>query len=282
LALVHDIGHPPFGHAGEKALDAAMREHGLYFDHNLHALRIVEDFEQRYAAFRGLNLTFEVREGIIKHSHDYDPQQHPDLAEYLLDRRPPIEAQLIDLTDEIAYNTADLDDGYEAHLLSLEEIREGVPVFERFYRQVVQIYPDAPEKLKFNETLKRILNLFVDDLITNTRARLNQAGIQTLEDVRGHSERLAAFSPAVESARKQSKDFLYENLYFSSALAGEKDDAERVVGELFTFWMEHPTALPHSYQEKAKEESLPRMICDYIAGMTDNFIFEQYEKHCGD
>jgi dGTPase len=282
LALVHDIGHPPFGHAGEKALDAAMREHGLYFDHNLHALRIVEDFEQRYAAFRGLNLTFEVREGIIKHSHDYDPQQHPDLAKYLLDRRPPIEAQLIDLTDEIAYKTADLDDGYEAHLLSLEEIREGVPVFERFYRQVVQIYPDAPEKLKFNETLKRILNLFVDDLITNTRARLNQAGIQTLEDVRGHSERLAAFSPAVESARKQSKDFLYENLYFSSALAGEKDDAERVVGELFTFWMEHPTALPHSYQEKAKEESLQRMICDYIAGMTDNFIFEQYEKHCGD
>jgi dGTPase len=282
LALVHDIGHPPFGHAGEKALDAAMREHGLYFDHNLHALRIVEDFEQRYAAFRGLNLTFEVREGIIKHSHDYDPEQHPDLAEYLLDQRPPIEAQLIDLTDEIAYNTADLDDGYEAHLLSLEEIREGVPVFERFYRQVVQIYPDAPEKLKFNETLKRILNLFVDDLITNTRARLNQAGIQTLEDVRGHSERLAAFSPAVESARKQSKDFLYENLYFSSALAGEKDDAERVVGELFTFWMEHPTTLPHSYQEKAKEESLPRMICDYIAGMTDNFIFEQYEKHCGD
>jgi dGTPase len=281
LALVHDIGHPPFGHAGEKALDAAMREHGLYFDHNLHALRIVEDFEQRYAAFRGLNLTFEVREGIIKHSHDYDPQQHPDLAEYLLDQRPPIEAQLIDLTDEIAYNTADLDDGYEAHLLSLEEIREGVPVFERFYRQVVQIYPDAPEKLKFNETLKRILNLFVDDLITNTRARLNQAGIQTLEDVRCHGERLAAFSPAVEAARKQSKDFLYENLYFSSALAGEKDDAERVVGELFTFWMEHPTTLPHSYQEKAKEESLPRMICDYIAGMTDNFIFEQYEKHCG-
>ncbi len=281
LALVHDIGHPPFGHAGEKALDAAMREHGLYFDHNLHALRIVEDFEQRYAAFRGLNLTFEVREGIIKHSHDYDPKQHPELAEYLLGQRPPIEAQLIDLTDEIAYNTADLDDGYEAHLLSLEQIREGVPVFERFYRQVVQIYPEAPEKLKFNETLKRVLNLFVDDLITYTRARLNQAGIQTLDDVRGYSERLAGFSPAVEAARKGSKDFLYENLYFSSALAGEKDDAERVVGELFTFWVEHPTTLPHSYQEKAKEESLPRMICDYIAGMTDNFIFEQYEKHCG-
>src|ERR1700687_1500447 len=166
LALVHDIGHPPFGHAGEKALNTAMHEHGLSFDHNLHALRIVEDFEQRYAAFRGLNLTFEVREGIIKHSHDYDAKQHPELAEYLLDQRPPLEAQLIDLTDEIAYNTADLDDGFEARLLSLEEIREGIPVFERFFREVEQIYPEAPGKLKFNETLKRALNRLVDDLIT--------------------------------------------------------------------------------------------------------------------
>ena len=281
LALVHDIGHPPFGHAGEKALDAAMREHGLFFDHNLHALRIVEDFEQRYAAFRGLNLTFEVREGIIKHSHDYDSTQHPELAEYLLDQRPPLEAQLIDLTDEIAYNTADLDDGYEAHLLSLEQIREGVPAFERFYREVEEIYPDAPDKLKFNEALKRVLNRFVGDLITHTRSRLDQAKIQTLDQVRHHGERLAAFSPAVEAERKQSKDFLYENLYYSPSLAGEKDDAERIVKELFTFWIAHPETLPHNYQEKAKEDSLPRVICVYIAGMTDNFIIEQYEKHCG-
>jgi dGTPase len=283
LALVHDIGHPPFGHAGEKALDAAMREYGLFFDHNLHALRIVEDFEQRYAAFRGLNLTFEVREGIIKHSHDYDAKQHPELAEYLLHQRPPLEAQLIDLTDEIAYNTADLDDGYEAHLLSLEQIREGIPAFEHFYREVEQLYPDAPNKLKFNEALKRVLNRFVDDLITNTRARIEQAKIRSLDDVRTHGERLAAFSPAVEAERKQSKNFLYENLYFSPALAGEKDDAERVVGELFTFWMTRPEALPHNYRDRVekKQDSLPRVICDYIAGMTDNFIFEQYEKHCG-
>ena len=281
LALVHDIGHPPFGHAGEKALDAAMREHGLAFDHNLHALRIVEDFEQRYAAFRGLNLTFEVREGIIKHSHDYDAKEHPELVEYLLDQRPPLEAQLIDLTDEIAYDTADLDDGYEAHLLSLDEIREGVPVFERFYREVEQIYPDVPSKLKFNEALKRVLNRMVDDLITNTSSQLNQCGVRTLDDVRHHNGRLAAFSSPVDAERKQAKDFLYENLYFSPALADEKDDAERIVGELFSFWMEHPEALPHNYREKAKEDSLPRVICDYIAGMTDNFIFEQYEKHCG-
>src|SRR6266550_7923255 len=135
LALVHDLGHPPFGHAGEKALDLAMRQHGLFFDHNLHALRIVEDFEQRYAAFRGLNLTFEVREGIIKHSHDYDAKEHPELAEYLLDQRPPLEAQLIDVTDEIAYNTADLDDGFEARILSLDQIRTEVNIFAACLRQ---------------------------------------------------------------------------------------------------------------------------------------------------
>jgi dGTPase len=173
LALVHDIGHPPFGHAGEKALDAAMREHGLFFDHNLHALRIVEDFEQRYAAFRGLNLTFEVREGIIKHSRDYDAAKHPELAEYLLNQRPPLEAQLVDFTDEIGYNTADLDDGYEAHLLTLDKSAEAVPIFERLLREVEPIYPDAPEKLQFNEALKRVLNRLVGDLITNTQARID-------------------------------------------------------------------------------------------------------------
>jgi len=281
LALVHDLGHPPFGHAGEKALDAAMREHGLFFDHNLHALRIVEDFEQRYATFRGLNLTFEVREGIIKHSRDYDAAKHPELAEYLLDQRPPLEAQLIDLTDEIGYNTADLDDGYEAHLLTLEQIRAGVPVFEQFFREVEQTYPNALDKLKFNETLKKVFNRLTGDLITNTQARLKQSGIATLEDVRRHNERVAAFSPTVEAERKQIKDFLYENLYYSASLAEEKDDAERIVSELFAFWMQQPSALPHYYQEKAQQESLPRVVCDYLAGMTDHFIIEQYEKHCG-
>jgi dGTPase len=281
LALVHDLGHPPFGHAGEKALDAAMRDQGLFFDHNLHALRIVEDFEQRYAAFRGLNLTFEVREGIIKHSRDYDPAKHPDLAEYLLDLRPPLEAQLVDLTDEIGYNTADLDDGYEAHLLTIDQIREGVPVFERFFLEVERIYPNAPDKLQFNEALKRVFNRLAGDLITNAQALLKRAGIKTLDDVRAHKERLAAFSPEVEAERNQIKDFLHENLYYSPSLAGEKDDAERIVSDLFAFWMKTPSALPHFYQEKAEQESLPRVVCDYIAGMTDHFIIEQYERHCG-
>src|ERR1700675_1618492 len=209
LALVHDIGHPPFGHAGEKALDVAMREHGLSFDHNLHALRIVEDFELRYAAFRGLNLTYEVREGIIKHSRDYDPEQFPELSEYALDQRPPLEAQLIDLADEIAYNTADLDDGLEARLLSLDMIRSGVPVFEHYLREVEVIYPHAADQLKFNETIKRVLDRMVGDLIQNTQYRLQANGIRTLEAVRSYPERLAALSSEVEDERRATKEFLY-------------------------------------------------------------------------
>jgi dGTPase len=281
LALVHDIGHPPFGHAGEKALDGAMREHGFTFDHNLHALRIVEDFEIRYAAFRGLNLTFEVREGIIKHSRDYDPKNFPQLSEYLLDQRPPLEAQLIDLADEIAYNTADLDDGFEARLLSLDDIRTGLPIFEHFYREVDSIYPTAQDKLKFNETIKRILDRMVGDFIENTKHALRAQGIQSLDAVRRHPTRLVGLSPEVEEERRASKQFLYDQLYFSPALSKEKDDAELVVKALFAYWMEQPAALPHNYQEKAQEEPLPRVICDYIAGMTDHFIYEQYDRFCG-
>jgi len=281
LALVHDLGHPPFGHSGEKALDAAMLQHGFSFDHNLHALRIVEDFELRYAAFRGLNLTFEVREGIIKHSHDYDAAEYPEIAEYLLDQRPPLEAQLIDLTDEIAYNTADLDDGYEARLLTVEQIADSVDLFKRHYSEARKRYPDVAEKLVFNEALKGILDGFVGDLITNTAQRLQVAGAHSLEDVRRYKERLAAFSAPVEAERRQLKDFLYENLYYSPALAAEKEDAERITGELFAHWMEEPDDLPRNYREKAAEEPLPRVICDYIAGMTDPFIYQQYEKYCG-
>jgi dGTPase len=282
LALVHDIGHPPFGHAGEKALDVAMREHGCSFDHNLHALRIVEDFELRYAAFRGLNLTFEVREGIIKHSRDYDAAAYPELAEYLLDLRPPLEAQLIDFTDEIGYDTADLDDGYEAHLLTVEQISSSVHLFDNSFREAQRLYPDAPEKLQFNEALKRTFDHLVSALIEGTRTRLNEAGIQSLNDVRKCPQRLIAFTPPVEHERRQIKHFLFENLYFSPALEGEKDDAERIIGELFAHWMEEPDDLPRTYREKASQEPLPRVICDYIAGMTDPFISQQYEKYCSE
>ena len=279
LALVHDVGHPPFGHAGEKTLDSLMRAHGFSFDHNLHALRIVEDFELRYASFRGLNLTFEVREGIIKHSHDYNCAEHPELAEYGLDQQPPLEAQLIDLADEIAYNTADLDDGFEAHLLNFEDVRSGVEIFRKFCPEVETLYPNAIEKLRFNEALKRMLNWLVDDLIRNTQQNIEQAGITTVDDVRSHRERLVGFSTEVDRERREAKNFLHQHLYFSPVLEPEKGDAEKIIRKLFEYWTTKPEALPPAYQEKAHHEPLPRVVCDYIAGMTDNYIYEQYEKN---
>ncbi len=278
LALVHDIGHPPFGHAGEKALDKLVRPHGLRFDHNLHALRIVEHFETRYASHPGLNLTFEVREGIIKHSRDYSPAEYPELSEYLLECRPPLEAQLIDLTDEIGYTTADLDDGFEAKLLKLEQVRGKVRLFERHFVEAERLYPAAQPKLKFNEALKRMLNELVTDLIETTARRVREAGVTTLEDVRNHSERLAAFSPQIEEERLEAKRFLYENLYLSAPLRPEKLDGERVVADMFDHWLRHPDALPVTHQRKAQSEPLARIVCDYIAGMTDNFILEQHKK----
>jgi dGTPase len=290
LALVHDIGHPPFGHAGERALDAVMGKYGFSFDHNLHALRIVEDFELRYAAFPGLNLTFEVREGIIKHSRDYSATEFPELSEYLLDQRPPLEAQLIDMTDELAYNTADLDDGYEAKLLTLDQIIEGVPLFAKLFNDVEQQYPEAPKKLQFNEVLRRMLDRWVGDLIENTKAQVQRMASKgedarlstiSLDDVRACQRRLAGLSPAIEAERKQTKDFLHRNLYFTPALDPEKEAAERIITDLFELWMAHPEKLPGNYREKAESEPLARVVCDYIAGMTDPYIYEQYEKHCG-
>jgi dGTPase len=278
LALVHDIGHPPFGHAGERVLDLLMRERGEFFDHTLQALRTVEDLELRYARFRGLNLTFEVREGIIKHSHDYSEAQHPELAEYLLDLRPPLEAQLIDLTDEIAYSTADMDDGFEARLLRLSQIRKRVPVFERYYVEAEAKYPDAPEKLKFNEALKRVLNRFVTDLIENTARRVQQAGVTSLEELRHFPERLAGFSPEVEEERREAKSFLYEALYNCKSLEPEKRKAENVLTEVFNYLLSHPQALPHGFQERAQNEKLERVVCDYIAGMTDHYAEDLRKK----
>jgi dGTPase len=281
LALVHDVGHPPFGHAGEKALDTAMREHGYFFDHNLHALRIVEDFELRYAAFRGLNLTFEVREGIIKHSHDYEASQFPELTEYLLNQRPPLEAQLIDLADEVAYLVADFDDGYEAHLLSLEDIRTEFPGFDRLYNEAEKKWPDVADKLKFNEALKRMLDSFVTDLINQTQRNIQTAGVHSLHEVRSHGQRLVSFSAEMEKRRRQAKVFLYEKLYYSPSLDSDKRDGERIIRGLFDLWMKKPENLPSSYREKAAHEPLARIVCDYIAGMTDNYIYNQYQIFCG-
>src|ERR1700744_6458392 len=213
LALVHDIGHPPFGHSGERALHECLRRQGSFFDHNIHALRIVEHFEQRYAAHRGLNLTLGVREGIIKHSRDYTLEQHPELGEYFLDQRPPLEAQLIDLADEIAYLTADLDDGVESGLLEIGHIREHVPILRRNYLSVKAEYVGAEEKFLFNEALQLMQNILTDDLIATTARNVKAIGAESLGDVRRHPVRLAVFSPEVEAQRLQEKRYLYDTLY---------------------------------------------------------------------
>jgi dGTPase len=274
LALVHDIGHPPFGHAGERALDRCLQRHGLRFDHNVHALRIVEHFEQRYAAHRGLNLTLGVREGIIKHSHDYTAAEHPELVSYFLDEQPPLEAQIIDLADEIAYLTADLDDGMEAGLIDVAGVRTHIELFEQFYTPMAAEHAGAPEKLVFNEALKQMLNALVGDLIDTTSAAAE--GIDTLAKVRAAPHRLAAFSPSVEALRLEAKRYLYDHLYSSAELERDHRMAGDVIAALFTAWVADPSLLPISYAARVDAEGAPRVVADYLAGMTDSFILAQF------
>jgi len=278
LALVHDIGHPPFGHAGERALDAAMREHGLRFDHNLHALRIVEHFEQRYAAHPGLNLTLGVREGIVKHSRDYKSSEHPDLSEYFLNQRPPLEAQVIDLADEISYLTADIDDGLEAGILDLTDLRENVSIFGRSYMRMVQGHPNAAPKLLLAGALTRMLNRLTGDLIRETARRTHAAGVKSLEDVRRHAERLAALSAEKEAERKQAKNYLHDHLYVSEEILKNHQQAERVVGGLFRDWVHNPERLPSAHVAMVEQDGAPRVVADYIAGMTDSFILDHWRE----
>jgi dGTPase len=275
LALVHDIGHPPFGHAGEKQLDARMREHGGRFDHNLHALRIVEQFEQRYLDFAGLNLTFEVREGIVKHSHDYSATEFPELAEYMLDERPPLEAQLIDLVDEIAYNTADLDDAFEARLLDFDLLRAEVPAFREAYADIDRRYPQGRRKLKFNEALKHLLDRLATDLIENTRHEVQASGVETVEDVRRYPKRLVGFSAGVERQDAALKRFLHTHVYSNRAIAEDRDRSVTALDALFRFFMDDPKRMPKQYAELAETEPRHRVVCDYIAGMTDHFLLRQ-------
>jgi len=281
LALVHDIGHPPFGHAGERKLDELLRPHGGNFNHNLHALHLVEQFEQRYLDFPGLNLTFEVREGIVKHSRDYAAAQFPALSEYLLDERPPIEAQLIDFVDEIAYNTADLDDGYEAHILTIDRICGEVPLFARFYEQVHRSYPQGIEKLKFNEAAKRVLNHLATGLIENTQAAITTSGVQSVEDVRRAPRRLAGFSSTMAAENAALKKFLIARLYSQPAIVVDRERSVDALAQLFDYYVEHPEAMPKNYTELAEQGPKHRVVCDYIAGMTDHYLLRLHAELLG-
>ena len=272
LALAHDIGHPPFGHAGEEVLDREMRRYGSGFDHNLHALRIVETFEQRYAAFPGLNLTFEVREGIVKHSRDYPPSERPELAEYLLDQKPTLEAQLIDLADEITYNCADLDDAVDAGLLPVAQVRAEVRLFDEAMTTAEKSFPAAAPRQIFNEALRMLLDTFVSALIRGTQEAAAAAGVKHVDEVRLYTERLARLSPDVARSSGQLRALLARQVYNSPSLDQEHERAgEKVLG-LFRFFAGSPDRLPPAYRERLQSDKIERVVCDYIAGMTDKYL----------
>jgi dGTPase len=272
LSLAHDIGHPPFAHAGEEELDRMMRRFGERFEHNRQALRIVESFENPYARFPGLNLTFEVREGIVKHSQDFEPGEFPDLDEYLPGLKPPLEAQLIDLCDEIAYNTADLDDGYSAGLVAPLEAAGGVAKFGELWEAAEMQFPGAPEPVKVKEVVRGLINWLVTGLIVGTMAAAE--GLRGLDDLRRHPFRVAQFSNQAAVGSRELKDFLRQNVYYSEALLRSRSESAGRIAALFQFFLDHPERLPAMSREDSPSEPLHRMICDYIAGMTDGFLLK--------
>jgi dGTPase len=276
LALAHDIGHPPFAHAGEEELNRQMRFFGDRFEHNLHALRIVESFEDRYARFPGLNLTFEVREGIVKHSHDFKPGEEPELDEYLPGLRPPLEAQLIDLADEIAYDTADLDDTFSAGFFSMDDVAADVPVFYELQEEIANQFPGSPERVQFEEILRALMDRLVAGLINGTAAAANGAGVETVDDVRAFPKRLACFTPEVAALAAGLKTFLSGHVYSSSRLRSERKRSTLKIARLFEHFLEHPECLPRSFRESAQKTPLHRVVCDYIAGMTDGYFLRCY------
>jgi dGTPase len=281
LALAHDIGHPPFAHAGEAALDLEMKRFGERFNHNLHALRIVDSFEERYARFPGLNLTFEVREGIVKHSRDIVPGMSPELDEYLPDLRPPLEAQLIDLADEIAYNTADLDDAHSAGLIRIEEITAEVPSFASLFEQTEIRYPGAGDRVQFQETLRTLFDWLVSGLITGTHEAVVAAGVSESADIRHHQERLVRFTAETKDANRSLKDFLHGHVYRISLLAGERKRSADMIASLFQFYLDNPDRMPDPHRDRDEKEPAHRTVCDYIAGMTDPYFERTYRKELG-
>jgi dGTPase len=277
LALAHDIGHPPFAHAGEEELDRKMGRFGERFDHNLHALRLVESFESPYARFPGLNLTFEVREGMVKHSRDFEHGEIPELDEYLPGLRPPLEAQLIDLCDEIAYNTADLDDGYFAGIFSIEEARRAVDKFRELDDLVSGHFPGASERVRMHEVVRGLIDWLVSGLIEGTisaveRAALGGAGLADVEAVRAHPGRIVRFAEDAAAGSAQLKNFLRAAVYESDQLAVGRQESTRRISALFELFLRNPDRLPANYLAESAAEPLHRKVCDYIAGMTDGFL----------
>jgi dGTPase len=274
IALAHDLGHPPFGHTGEDILNDLMGGYGG-FEHNGHTLRIVEELEHRYPEFRGLNLTWEVREGIAKHGTDYDKPKDNDV--YDMEKGASLEARIADMADEIAYNNHDLDDGLSSNMIDTAQLKE-VSIWQEIFEDVVSKNPGADFKVHKYQAVKRIINLQVTDLIDNILVNLKDNGIKCVDDVRAAGSELASFSPEMALKNRELKDFLNENLYNHNRVLRMANKARRILGSLFELYADDPRLLPPHYLSEIERIGEKRLICDYIAGMTDRFAMDEYQK----
>ena len=277
ISLAHDLGHTPFGHAGQEALNACMQDYGG-FEHNLQSLRVVDVLEERYGDFDGLNLTFEAREGILKHCAVDQAAELGEVGRRFIDgTQPSLEAQLANLADEVAYNNHDIDDGLRSGLLSTAQLQE-IDCFVRHWHEVQRLMPGIGERRAIHETVRRMINELIVDLIATSRQRIEAAQVQSLDAVRA-APPLIAFSDGMRQEASQLKDFLYENLYRHYKVNRMTRKARQVIAELFDVLLENPGLLPPDYQTESTDKSqLARKVADYIAGMTDRYAIKVHKR----
>ena len=284
IALAHDVGHTPFGHAGQDALNGCMRDYGG-FEHNLQSLRVVDELEERYAEFRGLNLTFEAREGILKHCAPAKARELGELGQRFLNKQQPgLEAQLANVADEIAYNNHDVDDGLRAGLITIEQLRE-LNLFREQYDAVIGRYPDLTGRRLIHEVVRRMINRQVTDLVEASRERLASVAPANIVAVRAHSMPLIGFSDVMREHNLELKRFLRKQLYQHYKVKRMSAKAQRVIRTLFEVFMEDPALLPPEFSTHARysEEvqgtaGRARAVSDYVAGMTDRYAIAEYER----
>lgn len=275
ISLAHDLGHTPFGHAGEEALHKLMQDYGG-FEHNRQGLRVVDEIEERYPDFKGLNLTWEVREGILKHTTCYDRPQVKEFKKY---KSPTLEAQVVDVADEIAYDSHDLDDGITSGLIDVKDLNE-VKLWCQAYEQISRKYPPmkVKEEIQKYQSIKFLINLQVQDVIEQTRVNLQRLNIRSIDAVKNHPQKLLTFSPALAQKRQGLREFLNEKLYQHYKVVRMSDKAKRFIEELFQCYVSNPQQLPPTSRGRVKEEGVHRVVCDYIAGMTDRYAQNEYRR----
>ncbi|MFW5439673.1 MAG: deoxyguanosinetriphosphate triphosphohydrolase [Methylophilaceae bacterium] len=275
IALAHDLGHTPFGHAGQDALNTCMQDHGG-FEHNLQSLRVVDQLEHRYAAFDGLNLTFELREGILKHCSINNAKQLGEVGlRFIHKTNPSLEAQVTNFADEIAYNNHDVDDGLRSGLITIEQLGQ-VELFAENLRLVKDKYPSLEQRRLIHETIRRMINVLVVDLCQTSTERINNTNPENIEDIR-NAPYLIGFSEAMEQKNLELKQFLRKNLYHHYQVNRMSAKAERIVKELFTVFINDVGLMPNEYQQLAKNDEA-RAVADYIAGMTDRFAIREHRR----